>query len=591
MSVLVLDTECYRDYFLLMIRDIETGVTSGAEMYPGKALGVTSLPPGTYISFNGINYDFPILSLAFAGADNSTLKSASDDIIISQLKPWHVADKYGGTDLSCVDHIDLIEVAPGQCGLKAYGGRLHSRRLQDLPIDPSASISISDRAVVLEYCGNDLETTTDLYRKLTPQIELRESMSKEFGIDLRSKSDAQIAEAVIRSEVEKRVGHRVFRPDIHPDYKFHYQVPSFIGFSSPGMRVALDIIRRSELTLDEKGSVSMPRELESMRIRIGQGVYRMGIGGLHSTEVSVSHRADETTLLIDRDVASYYPSIILTQGLYPKSMGPDFLAVYRGLVDRRLAAKEAGDSVTNEMIKVVINGSFGKFGSKWSTLYSPDLMIQVTLTGQLALLMLIEIIESIGIQVISANTDGIVIKCPKSREDELNAVISAWELVSGYQTEATEYSSLYAKDVNNYIAIKPDGSTKQKGIYSFVGSKKSELEKNPTNFICVDAVIGYLVNGVVPEHTIRECEDVRRFLTVRQVKGGATYDGEYLGKAVRWYYASGETRRIAYATNGNKVARSDGARPLMTLPDSLPADIDYQWYVNECRDILADIGA
>ena len=35
---------------------------------------------------------------------------------------------------------------------------------------------------------------------------------------------------------------------------------------------------------------------------------------------------------------------------------------------------------------------------------------------------------------------------------------------------------------------------------------------------------------------------------------------------------------------------TDGAKPLMQLPSKLPADIDYQWYVNKSYAILADLG-
>ena len=44
-------------------------------------------------------------------------------------------------------------------------------------------------------------------------------------------------------------------------------------------------------------------------------------------------------------------------------------------------------------------------------LYSPDLLINTTITGQLTLLMLIEMITLSGGKVKSANTDGIVILC------------------------------------------------------------------------------------------------------------------------------------------------------------------------------------
>ena len=39
-----------------------------------------------------------------------------------------------------------------------------------------------------------------------------------------------------------------------------------------------------------------------------------------------------------------YPSIILTQGLFPAHLGREFLTVYRTLVDRRIAAKRSVSS-------------------------------------------------------------------------------------------------------------------------------------------------------------------------------------------------------------------------------------------------------
>jgi len=352
------------------------------------------------------------------------------------------------------------------------------------------------------------------------------------------------------------------------------------------MQKALEIIRGATFTLNDKGSVDLPRELESMRIRIGNGLYRMGNGGLHSSESCAAHIASDRVFIKDRDVASYYPSIVLTQGLYPPHMGEAFLSVYKNIVDRRLEAKRAGDKVVADSLKIVINGTFGKLGSKWSVLYSPDLMIQVTVTGQLALLMLIECLELAGFTVISANTDGVVIKGVADRTEELNAIIAGWEMVSGFETEETPYRALYSKDVNNYIAIKPSGEVKLKGLYAPAG-----MQKNTTNEICVEAAIEWLVHGTPVEHTVMSCLDPRKFVTIRKVNGGATYDGEYLGKAVRWYYRKDETRSIRYAGNGNKVARSEGAFPLMELPEAVPADVDYLWYIGEAKSILADVGA
>lgn len=127
---------------------------------------------------------------------------------------------------------------------------------------------------------------------------------------------------------------------------------------------------------------------------------------------------------------------------------------------------------------------------------------------------------------------------------------------------------------------------KLKGAYAPAG-----LQKNPTSEVCITAVIDFLRTLKPIEQTILECQDVRRFVTIRQVNGGAIdQQGGYLGKAVRWYYAKGVEGPIRYKVNNYTVARSEGARALMELPDALPDDIDYEWYFKEARSILADVG-
>ncbi len=105
---------------------------------------------------------------------------------------------------SAFDHIDIINLPIGQASLKIYGGRLHAPKMQDLPIEPSAIITPEQRKTLRLYCHNDLQVTRILYEELKPQIALREQMSKQYGIDLRSNSDAQIAENVIKHELEAK---------------------------------------------------------------------------------------------------------------------------------------------------------------------------------------------------------------------------------------------------------------------------------------------------------------------------------------------------------------------------------------------------
>lgn len=242
-------------------------------------------------------------------------------------------------------------------------------------------------------------------------------------------------------------------------------------------------------------------------------------------------------------------------------------------------------------LKLSINGSFGKLGSKYSVLYSPDLMLQVTISGQLCLLMLIETLELSGLPVVSGNTDGIIIKCPKDRYDDLNVIIADWEKLTGFETEETRYKATYNRDVNNFIIIKEDNTCKVKGCYSEKGSAlNSRLSKNPEILICSDAVQAFLTVGTPIEETILNCKNFTRFVTVRNVKGGAEKDGLYLGKVVRYYFAKNISGAINYVGNGNKVPNSDGAKPCMDLPPSFPTDIDYSKYIAKANDILHEIG-
>ena len=646
---LVLDNECYRDYFLAMFSHVDRTPFKGFELYDGHPLDrrgiIKLLKKYTIVTFNGNAYDVPLLALALSRGDisNDELKNASDHIIQGNLRPWQFEDYYGVKISSHIDHIDLIEVAPGQASLKIYGGRLHAPLMQDLPYhfndnifpdEPESECGTAEfhkkRSVVYNYCGNDLATTKLLRAKLLKQIDLRRLMSEQYGIDLRSKSDAQIAEAVIKSGVEALRGGRVYRPKDTLNISFRYLPPKFIKFATHEMKKVLRTIENSLFVVNQ-GKVEMPAEIEKLRITIGGSTYKLGIGGLHSTESKVSHHADAEYLLCDRDVASYYPSIILLCQLFPKHLGREFLAVYRDIYDRRLAAKKAGDSVVADALKIVLNGSFGKFGSMWSILFSPNLLIQTTITGQLALLMLIEMLEEDDIAVVSANTDGVVIKCHHDKESAMNRHVAAWELRTQFVMENTNYRALYSRDVNNYIAIKPNGDAKLKGAYAAPG-----LQKNPTAQICVDAVVALLTKGIPLEETLEWCDDITKFVSIKRVDGGGQQQGveyevddwvevedrvwqrqahidagiarferrksrpkpvmagdefTYLGKAVRFYYSKRSPGPITYVKNGNRVGKSEGAMALMNLPEHLPTDIDYQWYLNESMTILRDIDA
>lgn len=601
---IILDVECYKNYFLAMFRRVKTGQVIYFESFNDSPIDTRSihnlLNKYTVVTFNGIKYDQLIVEAALSGFNNETLYKISQFIIEKRKQPWEVRKQFGFTKMDW-DHIDILEPLPIRATLKIYGGRIHAPKIQDLPVDPHALIKNSQRKPMRTYCANDLELTQLVMEEIETELWLRETMSEEYKVDVRSKSDAQVAEAVIRHELQTQFDINPQRPKIPTGTEYFYRPPAYLSFESEILRGVFKDFVNNPFTVNKGGHVDLPEPLKKRKFVFGNTPYKIGVGGLHSAEKSTMHESDDEYILRDYDVASYYPNIILINKYYPKHLGKPFLRVYQSIVARRLKAKAnekkaklAGDTkqqkyfhAINESLKITINGSFGKLASKWSFLYSPDLMMQVTVTGQLSLFMLIEWIEKInGAQVVSANTDGIVVKMKRSVEKKVDNLVSDWEFETGYEMEATDYMKLCSRDVNNYIAIKDKKSEpKSKGAYA-----EPNLKINPSTDICTEAVKMFLRDGKDIEETIRECDDVRKFLVLRTVNGEAEQHGEIIGKAIRWYYSSEEMDAIYYHTNGNKVPMSDGGRPMMQLKKGIPRDMDYDWYVEKAHKILKEIG-
>lgn len=656
---MVWDIECYPNYFLMAFKSIELGKVVYFELGAGHTFDVRKarwvIENFCQVGFNSIGYDACIMTLAVNGAPNEALFDATEGIILREERPADILRRHKCKKIQ-FDHIDLIEVAPLRASLKIYGGRVHTKRMQDLPFRPGLVLTLDQIAIVRWYCLNDLASTQDLLGELKEQLDLRYAMSTEYGVDLRSKSDAQIAEAVFAHEIERITGSRCYRPEIPIGTAYRYNVPDYLKFRTPMMNWVLQTVKDTWFIVDETGSIGMPPQLAELKINIANSTYQMGIGGLHSTEKRAMHIAGDDYVLKDVDVESFYPRIILNQQLFPKHLGKVFLQVYDAIVKRRIAAKHAKDEVVSSSLKIVINGSYGKLGSKYSILYAPDLMIQVTISGQLSLLMLIETLELHGVSVVSANTDGVVIKATKGQEALVDMLVKQWEKDTNFKTEETKYSALYSRDVNNYVAVyaKPvekNGKityAKTKGAYA-----KPGLQKNPASYIASEAVVALLAQRIPLYDTIKGCKDIRKFLNVRNVTGGAvkvlgtaydpnlnkmakekaareagwypTSEGkwgrtirhpetqhvlkeeeneleyayastceatstQFLGKSIRWYYAKGDQGELIYAKNGNKVPRSDGAQPCMDLPSEFPEDLDHDWYMREAEKILTEIG-
>jgi len=588
--MLIIDTEIYSDYFLVAALNTETGKITHIEAFDGQPINKPRLrklmTEYVTMSFNGNHFDLPLLAAAVnAGYSIAQLKALADKIIKSTESIWRIL-KAHELRVPDWDHIDLIEVAPGQSSLKIYGGRLNAPKMQDLPIEPDARIAPEQRQIVREYCENDLHTTHLLYKALKAQIDLRVDMGAQYGMDFRSLSDAQIAEKLITHEMQKITGKEYRKPEVKDGFAFKYRDPKIITFQTQDLQERFGRLLAERWQLGPNGSVQMPAWLKESRIRIGQADYQMGIGGLHSCEQRQCIRAEGDMVLADYDVASYYPSIIMQQQLAPNAFGKPFLTLYQSLIRRRLEAKRSGDKVTADTLKITLNGSFGKFGSKYSTLYAPELLIQTTITGQLALLMLIERLESAGVRVVSANTDGIVVYHSTAQADAVDEITFDWMLDTSYQLERTPYSVIASRDVNNYVAVRTDGKIKGKGIFA-----PASLAKNPDGQIIYTAVAQHIAKGTPIEDTIHGCTDLAQFVTIRRVQGGAVWRHERLGKAVRFYHSTAvpPDECIHYATNSNRVPNSGGARPAMEL-GAFPNDVNHDVYIKAAQELLQEVG-
>ena len=573
---LFFDTECYPNYFLIVFKDIkgneECFVKDENNVLPVARIRKL-LETRQTIGFNSRMYDIPMITYALSGVSNSLLKEMSDRIINESV--YNTLCEY---QLWCpkeYDHIDIINVAIGKNGLKMYGARINTPYLQDLPYDPSTSLTQEDKAIIKKYCSNDVDITKNLYLHLKNEIDIRTAINDEYKVDVRSKSDAQIAEVLINKQLvssKKKIA----------SFEFKYTPPDYIKFNSDNLNNLL--VKFTEI---EFKGVAGDRLLEKgivTDVIINDVPYSCGIGGLHSKEEARTVFAADDEYIIDIDVVSYYPTIILNNKYCPDNYNTEeFLEFYQKIYDDRIIAKKENNVSKANVYKIILNGSFGKFGDQYSSLYSPKLLIHTTITGQLSILMLIEKLEEYGYNVLSTNTDGITVKVKKDKYDFFRKIVKSWEDKVNFKTEEVKYKSLHNQSVNSYIAIKEDGTLKCKGLFG-----SDDISRNPAIKICKEAIFSYLLDKRKVEDIIMNVkQDTSNFIMVRKCTKGAYWKGEYLGKVVRWYWSTkGEP-----ITNpkGDKVANTDDAFPIMNIEDEI-ADIHYGKYIDKTYELLESIG-
>lgn len=635
--ILTFDIETYSNYTLFALRDVETfklitfEVRGAKKSLKDKHIQKLRalLTDNKIITFNGLKFDEPITAYALQGATAVDMFEAAQALIVEKV---HVYNFYRNikADKCIAQHIDIMDVARGSASLKLYGARIATKKLQDLPYAPESTLSEEEMDVVLKYCENDNILTQELYDYLESDLDLREAMGLEYGMNFMSFKGAKIAEMIIVHEC----GYTGKYPEI-PDF-VRYKAPKYIKFKTPVLKELLNKITSHTYLLGESGNVLMPEFLMA-EVEFDGMSYKFGIGGLHGSVSSTTILPEEDEIIADIDYKSLYPSLIIENDYSPKHIGSKFAGVYRRMYhERNNVLKPAMKLVAygsdkykdldrkQDTMKLVLNSSFGQTGQRFSKIYDPSVMLHTTITGQLTLMMVIEKLYRKGFHTFYANTDGITLKVKKEDLPKLQKVTAKFDKKTGLEMEYNFFKASHIRDVNNFVNITEDGKVKAKGTFA-----PPNLEKNAQVPIVFEAVRKYLQNGTPISETIRACKVPHDFCSSRQVTGGAMYakaipemyppdwqdklnskrgltkkiiaerekmeavwvkeHGNYLGKVVRWYYSlDGAT--IHYKKSGNKVPMSDGSRPLMDLPEKLPTDIDYQWYYDYAYRMLNDLG-
>lgn len=498
-----------------------------------------------FCGYNNLHYDNPIINyiidyyntMKYKGYRDicrsifnlsKVITTSSEDDIRAWSK-W----KY----MICFDSFDILTMLYSnklRVGLKEIQVTMQYKNVQEFVADWQADLPENQIDSMIEYNINDVNSTEELLNRCKKDVDLRLAIEDEYGVRVLSKDGVNIGMKILTQKYLEKTGQTWYDikdlrspMDVIPLSKV---ILPFIKYDSPILQKVLD---------DMKGQIVSPGRKGYENKFIFEGLrYSVGVGGIHSVNDPEIVIPKEDEMLIDIDVASLYPSMLIEYGFYPKHLGPEFLEVYRQIKDERIEAKHNGNKVKNETLKLALNGLSGNLQNPHNFCYSPFAVMQIRINGQLLLLMLAEKLTQLGCRIIQANTDGLFVLLKKSVYDSVNKVCREWEQLTKLTLEEERFKAMYQYAINDYFAIAEDDSVKEKGM--FITTVK--LGKGLTPKIIPKAVINFFKNGVPVEETIKGCQDIRDFLMSE--KTGKQWHVEYNNKEQQ------RTNRFYASTNG-----------------------------------------
>lgn len=498
-----------------------------------------------FCGYNNLHYDNPIINYIIEYEDklmqynipticssifnlSKTITASSEDNI-DAWKHWKYQIWFDTFDILTMLYSNKLRV-----GLKEIQVTMQYPNVQEFVCDWTKPLPLEDFDSMIDYNINDIESTSELLNRCKKDVDLRIAIEDEYGVRVLSKDGVNIGMKILTQKYLEKTGLTWW--DIKDLRSPMSVIPlkdvilPFIKYDSPILQRVLDDMKNQIVSPGRKG---YENKFVFNNLR-----YSVGLGGIHSVNSPeiIIPRDDE--MLIDIDVASLYPSMLIEYEFYPKHLGKEFLEVYKQIKDERIEAKHNGDKVKNETLKLALNGLSGNLQNEHNFCYSPFAVMQIRINGQLLLLMLAEKLTQIGCRIVQANTDGLFVLLKKDIYSKVNSICREWEQLTKLTLEEDRFKAMYQYAINDYFAITEDNKVKEKGM--FITAVK--LGKGLTPKIIPKAIISFFKDGISVEDTIKNCTDIRDFLMSE--KTGKQWHVEYMNEEQQ------RTNRFYASTNG-----------------------------------------
>lgn len=498
-----------------------------------------------FCGYNNLHYDNPIINYIIEYEDklmqynisticssifnlSKTITTSSEDNI-DAWKHWKYQIWFDTFDILTMLYSNKLRV-----GLKEIQVTMQYPNVQEFVCDWTKPLPLEDFDSMIDYNINDIESTSELLNRCKKDVDLRIAIEDEYGVRVLSKDGVNIGMKILTQKYLEKTGLTWW--DIKDLRSPMSVIPlkdvilPFIKYDSPILQRVLEDMKNQIVSPGRKG---YENKFVFNNLR-----YSVGVGGIHSVNSPeiIIPRDDE--MLIDIDVASLYPSMLIEYEFYPKHLGKEFLEVYKQIKDERIEAKHNGDKVKNETLKLALNGLSGNLQNEHNFCYSPFAVMQIRINGQLLLLMLAEKLTQIGCRIVQANTDGLFVLLKKDAYSKVNSICREWEQLTKLTLEEDRFKAMYQYAINDYFAITEDNKVKEKGM--FITAVK--LGKGLTPKIIPKAVISFFKDGIPVEDTIKNCTDIRDFLMSE--KTGKQWHVEYMNEEQQ------RTNRFYASTNG-----------------------------------------